>query len=189
MTAIKKKLTSKDWNPKRLLGQKDEVRRLMLGRLLGVASGITKATGNDGETLEGVTGQFKYQDALDDVSVPVYSAVLWFPSGFGLDIIAALKPKMVDGKEQPGADAVKFAYDIGVQRAENPAGYEWLFAPLVAPAPDNPLEMLETSVSTKQPAIESKVETPVEQPKADEHKEPEAAEKGKGAKHKEKESA
>jgi hypothetical protein len=160
MTAIKKKITSKDWNPKRLLGQAETVRRLMLGRLLGVATGLTKATSNTGEVLEGVTGQFKYMDALDDVAVPVYSGVLWFPSGFGLDIIHALK--------QDGADAIKFAFDVGVQRAENPAGYEWLFAPLVEPAKDNPLEQLESAVVNKPAMIEQQTSDAPELPKTDE---------------------
>lgn len=147
--AIKKKITPKDMNPKRLLGQDAATRSFSLGRLLGVASGVTKATSQTGDVMEGLTGQFKYMDftAVDPqtkIMEEYNSGILWLPSGFGLDIIAALK------KED--TSAIRFAFDVGVVRAENPAGYEWTMTPLIAPTEDNPLAILLADVSKTAPS-------------------------------------
>lgn len=138
---LKKKLTPKDWNPKRLLATADTVRTLDLGVLIGFADGITSTTSPQGEVLEGATGMFKFTD--HGGADPIGSGVLWFPSGMGGEVIETVRQ----------GNKVEFAYVVGVSKAENPAGYEWFMRPIMEAGAADPLAALEARVKESLPQV------------------------------------
>jgi hypothetical protein len=172
-TDIKKTISGKDMLPSRIK-MSDNITRLVLGRLIGIANDITTWTDKEGQILEGLRGKFKYTD--NDVTRNVLiSSVLWLPAGMGTDIIDAASEKTTDG--------VEFGFDLGVVKAENPQGYSWFMTPFHNAAFD-PLATVEARLHN--PALVHAANTPSVEPKRaepehaePEHAEPEHAEKKK----------
>lgn len=152
--AIKKKITPKDFNPKKILGLSVETRTLRLGVLMGIATDVTTSTSPQGEVLEGLAGRFVFKpDAADEQPVAAY--VLWLPSGMGTDLFELPREKK----------PVEFAFVMGVNRAENPAGYEWTMTPLVAPTENDPLAALAAKVGAEALAAPAAAPAALEAPK------------------------
>jgi hypothetical protein len=145
-SAIKKKITPRDFNPKKILGLSEETRSLKLGVVIGMANDIVTRTNDQGEIMEGLVGQFGFKP--QEGGEPLRSYVLWLPSGMGGDLIAGAKLAKA-GEAQP----VEFAFLVGVVRAENPAGYEWTLTPMIEPKEADPLAALEAKIAAA-PALE-----------------------------------
>lgn len=151
-SAIKKKITPRDFNPKLILAQPDEVKSLALGVVIGMANDVVTRTNDQGEIMEGLVGQFGFKPA--DGSETLRSYVLWLPSEMGNDLITGAKLAK-KGEAQP----VEFAFKVGVNRVPvtenslNKTGYEWTLTPLIEAKQADPLAALEakiTQAETKQ---------------------------------------
>src|SRR6185312_2681744 len=137
----KSKITLSDFNPKRIATLAPEHKTLALGALIGRSVDTVKRQSPDkSQTFTGLSGDFEayfypYVDA-SGVSVtpdPWSSGVLFMPDSFMTSIIELISDKVnPDTGEvlEQGAEAVQFAFEVGVQRAGNPQGYEWYLKPL-----------------------------------------------------------
>jgi hypothetical protein len=138
---IKKKLAPKDFNPKAILGMPVATRNLVLGTLLGMANDVTRTQTPTGDVLEGLVGKFMFKPADKTFAMAAYT--LWLPAGMGNDLFAL--PRQ--------GEAIEFAFEIGVTRAENPAGYEWTMRPLVEPSQADPLAALAKRAGVGEPEL------------------------------------
>ena len=118
----KKKIAAADFNPKALLGQPQDVVRLVLGVIGGVANGLAEAVAPTGEVFVGLRGAFRFEPREGDEILT--APVLWLPTGFDDDVKALLTA-------ENGPDDVQFVYEIAVRRTGNPAGYTWEAAPML----------------------------------------------------------
>lgn len=138
------KVTLTSFDPKRALGNGFGTKGVViLGALVGHATGEVRRKSPAGDQeFTGLSGSFevhrKMLDGTLDEENSSASGVCFIPEAFQNPILDALADK-VDGNgkvTQPGADAVNFAFEVGIQKAGNAAGYEWVLQPLVEAAPD-----------------------------------------------------
>lgn len=116
----------------------EDVRILMLGTIVGIASGFVERKSPDGtDVFEGLAGQFRSIPA-DDKRDELESGVLFIPPAFH-NMVAATLRKMLDA--DPKAQ-VRFAFEVSSVRANNPAGYSWDFKPKIEAEAGNPLDEL-----------------------------------------------
>jgi len=157
---LKSKITLTNFRPARLLALPETETRLMLGLLVGRATGVVQRKSPEGEQVfEGLGGMFK---ASVDKDEPIRSGVLFMPDSFIRPIIAMLSDE-VDKKTgevlKKGSDAVEFAYKVWAVRAKNAAGREWELEAIMDPKaeePVDPLAELEARLAPAVPAIENK---------------------------------
>lgn len=126
--------------------------RYPLVRVIGVARGIKSATGNNGDPVFGLTGQFQGTNLkTGEKSV---SGVLYLPGGI-LELIMDPVEAILNGDDRVAKQAgVKFAMDIFSVKASNPAGYSFSANNLIDTAQVNPLAEIEGAVgSMKAPAF------------------------------------
>lgn len=123
----KTKLTLKDiasGNPKKimaLLPEKEE--SIVVGTIIGIASGIKNGKGADGVTpAKGLAGDFEGTPADTELDV-VRSGVCYLPEAFMNPIFDLLE-------KEGGPDSVQFAAEVLLMRAANPAGYSWAMRPV-----------------------------------------------------------
>ena len=145
---IKKKMSGKDFNPKQILGAPAEVREIALGVLMGVAETVSKTTSEQGEVLKGLSGKFIFKSNNKEQASDAAAFVFWPPSGCLGDVVTAVEgTKDSAGKTITEGVKTEFAFVVHVLRANNPAGYEWGFTPLLAPSEADPLEALQAKLA------------------------------------------
>ena len=126
-----------------------------IARIYGIASGIKQVVDkNRGDAYESITGSF---EGINLKTGNVYQAsVVYLPAGIhGLlenAVKGTLTPavKDADGKVVKEAkqdyNSVKFALEIGVVKAKNPAGYSYEAKSLVPAVVDDPLAEMRTAI-------------------------------------------
>ena len=133
----KAKLVIKDLgNPKRV-EDADGKRRVILGTILGRASGV-KATELRGEMFMALTGAFEGIPAEADKPI-IRAGICYLPGGFQESVLEALNG---------GADGtvVDFAMEFAADFAKNPIGYSYAAKPLLNKASNDPLASLKAEV-------------------------------------------
>lgn len=144
---LKAKLVPKDIdNPKKIAALKDDVQTFVLGQIFGIATEVVERLmpqpNGDTVTFYGLGGQFKAIPA-DETRPIVQSGVMFLPS-------IGILEKIADALEAGETD-IKLAFEIAVRRASNPAGYEWVFSPLMdVEDPSDPLTILQTECAEHQ---------------------------------------
>jgi hypothetical protein len=139
--AKKSKITLTDFNPKRLGGEAAEVRYLSLGVLIGRSiDTVERQSPDKTQTFTGLSGEFEAyfnpyvgSDGKVQEPQPWASGVLFMPDTFMQQIIDLLADRVNPDTGEVlsrGAEAVQFAFEVGAQRSNNPAGYEWVLKPL-----------------------------------------------------------
>ncbi|MDE2020106.1 MAG: hypothetical protein KGJ13_07210 [Patescibacteria group bacterium] len=117
----------------------DDVKRHMLGTIVGIVTGFVER-GNPKdptEKFEGLSGQFRSIPA-DDKRDELESGVCFLPDAFH-NMVAGPFRKMQDTDKNA---QLRFAFEIYSIRAQNPAGYSWEFKPKIEAAGGNPLDEL-----------------------------------------------
>jgi hypothetical protein len=139
------KITLTSFEPNRALGIENFATAgfVQLGALLGHVTGTVQRRSPDGDQVfTGLSGSIEMRrlklDGSPDEENSATSGVMFIPEAFQNPIIDALTDIVdADGKvTKPGAEAVNFAFIIGVQKAGNAAGYEWVLKPLIEASPD-----------------------------------------------------
>lgn len=154
----KGKITLSDFKPKRIANEPDGVNRLLLGTLIGRATGVvTRTDSNKQESYEGLGGMFEALVTGSDA--PVQSGILFMPDSFIKPLIDMLSDK-TDSKTgeiiTPAADAVQVAYKVFVVKDGNPQGYAWQLESIQDPTAEkepDPLEKLRNLVSAPAPTL------------------------------------
>jgi hypothetical protein len=65
------------------------------------------------------------------------------PSGIQETIMSSL----FDAEGNRLSSSVRFAFEVAVIRAANPAGYSWVYSPLLAASAHNPLDAIKAEVA------------------------------------------
>ncbi len=148
------KLTLKDLGePAIIKAQPEDVKKYMVGTLIGIARGFTERSSADkSEKFEGLLGSFRAIPS-DPKADEIESGVLFLPEAFHNLIAAKLRAELQDGK----SGQCKFAYEVSSIRAKNPAGYSWDFTPLVDQEAGNPLDEWIEAVAAVLPAPKKKL--------------------------------
>lgn len=141
---LKAKITLTDFRPARLLAEKADVTRMLLGTLIGRATGTVKRQSPDGsQTFIGLGGEFQAHVAGDDE--PVSSGVLFMPDTFINPLIEIISDK-VDEKtgevKENGAEAVLLAYHVFAVRANNAQQRSWELEAIADPKAEEPVDAL-----------------------------------------------
>jgi len=162
---VKPKLGPKDLgNPKSVTvpdNADDPAARKLLGRIVGIATGIKTGVGNNGQPYVGLKGSFEAQPA--DPKLPrIRAGVCFLPPG-----IAEMVATKLAGDNAP--ESVQMAFDITAVKAANPIGYSYEVMPLIDVDESDPLEQLlalpqlggaaqitDQSAATKAPAANAK---------------------------------
>lgn len=129
--------------PALIKGQDEGVKSMVLGTLIGRATGFTeRKSPKDGQIFEGLSGNFRSVPA-DPKREELESGVLFIPDAFHNIIADQLRPrKKTDTNPDGDPNAcIEFIFEITVIRAKNPAGYSWDFRPLMGEV-KNPLDEL-----------------------------------------------
>jgi hypothetical protein len=137
MSKIVKSLTAKMMTPKRVLALPGDKADLVLGNIIGVAMGLSTSQAADGSILTGLKGRFAFISADEAACSSVEAGQFWPPSGFLEDVF-----HLLDRPREDRPDMVRFAFKIGVEKRDNPAGYGYFMESLLAPTEGNPLEEL-----------------------------------------------
>lgn len=163
---VKTKLVLKDaGDPKKArANMPDNVNRVKLGTVFGIAEDISERTGPDGTTkFRGLAGSFAIISA--ETEEETRSGLLYLPT----EVQALIENQLFGEKEKDGvksveriATNVKFAFDINVDRATNPQGYSWSFTPKVQPAAEtDPLAQFRNEIAQlPAPDAAKKLEAP-----------------------------
>jgi hypothetical protein len=133
------KLVLKDLGePSLIKAEAESVRTLLLGTIIGTATGFVERKSADGEEkFEGLAGQFRSIPA-DPKRDELESGVLFIPDAFHKMIAVALRDQL---KADPNA-TISFGFEVSSIRANNPAGYSWDFKPMIEAKAENPLDAL-----------------------------------------------
>lgn len=133
------KLVLKDLGePALIKAQAPEIKSLLLGTLMGIASDfVSRQSPDKTQTFEGLAGQFRSIPA-DPKSDELESGIIFMPDAFHNLIAANLKTAKAADKDA----TISFAFEVSSVRANNPAGYSWDFKPKIEAAANNPLDKL-----------------------------------------------
>ena len=164
---IRSKLVLKDLgNPDMIKSEPANVNRLVLGTLVGEATGFLERTNpKDGTVMEGLIGSFRSIPAQVDGDI-IESGVLYIPDAFHNLIAGALRDQL----KKDSASKVGFAFEVASIRANNPQGRSWDFRPLIDNAAYNPVDALISDIGEVK-VIDGKrvLHIAVDTPKAIEH--------------------
>jgi hypothetical protein len=154
----KPKLTVKDLgNPKLVTSDNP---KLILGKILGTATGTKEKVDNKGEVFIAIVGSFEGIRGEDGQRIQ--SGVLYLPSGFHDEIVAQLK--------SPDVSDVVFAFEVMAHTASNAIGYSYAMRNLLPAMPDDPLErvraLMAERVAQKLAQIEAQKLAQIEASKA-----------------------
>jgi hypothetical protein len=116
-----------------------------IARIYGIASGIKSVVDkNRGDVYESITGSF---EGVNLKTGNIYQAsVVYLPAGIHGLLENAVKG-IVDEAGKQQFNSVKFALEIGVVKAKNPAGYSYEAKSLVPAVVDDPLAEMRTAIS------------------------------------------
>ena len=127
-----------------------------IARVYGIASGIkTVVDKNRGEVYEAITGQF---EGVNVKTGKVYqSAVLYLPSGIHGLLENAVKGQYHEEQRNDAGDIlrkahydfndVRFAMELSVVKAKNPAGYSYEAKSLVPAVVDDPMAAIRALIA------------------------------------------
>lgn len=110
-------------------------------RVIGESRGYKTGNTAFGEFVA-FTGQFR---ATNMATGEIYTG----PNLFLPDVASGLMRAQHDSSEGP----IQFAFDIGVQPASTPHGYEYTVTPLMEPSESDPLAALEAKLTANAPAL------------------------------------
>lgn len=144
MSIQKSKITLTSFRPKRIAAEADEVRKLLLGTLIGRANGTVERVSPSGDQkYVGLGGRFEANIVGDNQ--PVQSGVLFMPETFQSGLVEMLSDK-IDSKTgeilEHGADAVNIAFRVYVVRDGNAQGYAWELESIVDPTAEAEVDPL-----------------------------------------------
>ena len=156
MTAptVKQAIKSADFLPKQLTARDASVQDLLLGTLIGVASGIARVPNpkDATEIMEGLKGRFRFTYASGTLKA---GDVLEAPTLWAPELISG-EPIRILNEAETNGELLKLdmAWDVYATRSSAALGYTWLAKPLfeVEPAPNDPLAAIMARV-TKAPAL------------------------------------
>jgi len=136
--SVRGKLVLKDLgNPDAIKTQPENIRRLVLGRLVGIAEGFVERTDpKTSEKFEGLAGIFRSIPA-DSSEDELESGVLFIPDAFHTLIASQLR----DAQKNDPSARINFAFEVAAIRASNPQGRSWDFKPLWEQQ-ENPIDKL-----------------------------------------------
>ena len=138
--AQRTKIVTKDLgDPSIIKLQPENVRKMMLGTIIGVVTGFCER-GNPkdpSEKFEGLVGSFRSIPA-DPTRDELESGVCFLPDAFHNMISTPFKSMVANDKNAQ----LRFAFEISAIRATNPQGYSWEFLPKIEAVGGNPLDAL-----------------------------------------------
>ena len=113
-----------------------------MARIIGVARGIKTAVGQNGDTVYGLTGNFK--GTCIKSGKEYISGVCYLPGGVHELILDPLDAMIADGDK---AAAVNFAFDIFAVPAANPAGYSFTAVNLAPASRADPFAEITSAIA------------------------------------------
>jgi len=137
------KITLTNFNPKRILGLPETTKELLLGAIIGIATGIKEGKDPQGNVFTGLKGDFE-ATFTEEGKNPVRSGVCFMPDAFQEPLVNLLSDE-VDANGQVTREAAKsamYGYEVFVIRANNAAGYSWQLRPVTPPSENDPLSEL-----------------------------------------------
>ena len=116
-----------------------------IARIYGIASGIKQVVDkNRGDVYESITGDF---EGVNLKTGAIYQAsVLYLPSGIHGLLENAVKSTVDADTGKQSYNSVKFALEIAVVKAKNPAGYSYEAKSLVPAVVDDPLAEMRAAI-------------------------------------------
>ncbi len=127
-------------------GENEPAKRVLMCRVFGEARGIKAATGNNGDPVFGLTGQFTGINAADGKEYQ--SGVLYLPSGVQELIQDTLEKEINDGNAKA---VVEFALDLFAVSATNKAGYSFAAESPIPPTKSDAQARLAAAFKTPMP--------------------------------------
>ncbi len=109
-------------------------------QVIGVVKDKEKITGQYGDSYK-LKGEFKAVNMV--TKEPFYSANCFLP-GLANDLVV----NQMDGTSD---NAIQFAFVIGIKYAKNKVGYEYSVKPLIQPAENNALNLIENQIKSNNP--------------------------------------
>lgn len=153
----------------------DHINKAVLGRIIGYGIRTGHEYLEDSQTGEvkdvrHLVGSFM-AIPRDEKRPRVQSSKLGLPEhigSVGYDFFETSGEKLREYTKKNVGQMLYVAFDIGVERAKNPAGYSWFGIPLIEPGADDPLALLEQRLATGEPVAALASPTDAEIDKADE---------------------
>lgn len=105
-------------------------------QVIGIVKDKEKITTNLGDSWK-LKGEFK---AINLVTKEAFYSANCFLPGLASDLV-------VNQLSNEGDNAVQFAFIIGIKYAKNKVGYEYSVKPLIKPAENNALNLIEQQIS------------------------------------------
>lgn len=131
----------------------DSVNKVVVGRIIGYAVGVSHSTVEDRMTgevkdIRSLVGSFK-AIPTDLKRACTSAAKLGLPEHMTAPILNYFEPPGTErSKGGVTGEMVQVAFDIGVERAKNPAGYSWYAIPLLAPGERDPITEMEKALAS-----------------------------------------
>jgi len=114
---------------------------LNIVQIIGIVKGKEKIPGQFGESTK-LKGEFKAINLV--TKEEFYSANCYLPG---------LASDLVENQLDPVSDnAIQFAFIIGIKYAKNKVGYEYTVQPLIKPAENNALTLIENQIKVTDPS-------------------------------------
>jgi len=151
-TTVKSKVVFKDLGDPAKVKDVKDAEQLLLGTIIGSATGIKLSKGADGITeFKGLKGTFEATPSDPERDI-IRSGVAFLGDAFQADIVALLE------SDNP-PESVAFAFEVYSVKATNAAKYSWALRPMISASANDPLaaikaQMLEAQ-KTAQAAITS----------------------------------
>lgn len=131
---LKNAIKAADFRPKRLTAKPDEVRKLLLGTLIGQATNTFMQPDpsdptNVDKMQEGIIGVFQFTDA--ETNEVIRAPKLWVPDTIAnlmKDSLRSFDPET--GEIKKLASGVECAFHVFAIRSTAALGYTWLFEPV-----------------------------------------------------------
>jgi hypothetical protein len=139
------KLTTKTMRCKPALAKVEE-RTVPMCRISGIARGIKPAVGTNGETVYGLTGNFRGTNI--QTGEVFYSGVCYLPGGVHEMILDPLDDLLANESTKSGA-ALNFAFDIFARPSDNAAGYEYTAVNLAPASRADPFAEIDAMIDGK----------------------------------------
>lgn len=110
---------------------------LDIAQIIGIVKDKEEIKGQYGSSWK-LKGEFKAVNLV--TKEPFYSAACFLP-GLASDLV-------VNQLQDVGDNAVQFAFIIGIKYAKNKVGYEYSVKPLIQPAENNALTLIENQIKS-----------------------------------------
>jgi hypothetical protein len=146
-TSIVSKLTPAvmKFNPGRA---KVDDKKVLLGRVYGIASGVKQVKAGNGDVHFALTGDFRGVNS--DTGINYRSGVLYLPAGIH-DMLQAAVDGGLDENGKPIYRDVKFGIDLFAAPAKNPIGYSYEATSVIKAVEADPLAELEAEMNEAKP--------------------------------------